>query len=146
MPPSQTLTPRPTFQEIYMRLAHSFAERSTCSRRKIGCVITSEDFRQVLAVGYNGNAGGLANACDRPTESGNCGCLHAEDNAVINSGAPRSTPKVVFVTTAPCPMCAKRLVNLGNVKRIYFAAEYNSATGLKILTDCGIPVERLIVE
>ena len=47
-------------------------------------MITSTDFRKVLAVGYNGNATGLANSCDRD-EAGNCGCLHSEENAVIKA-------------------------------------------------------------
>ncbi|MCX6109800.1 MAG: hypothetical protein NTZ90_09400, partial [Proteobacteria bacterium] len=78
---------RPTFPQIYMRLAFALAERSTCKRLKVGTVITSTDFRKVLAVGYNGNATGLPNSCDRD-EPGNCGCLHSEENAVINCDSP----------------------------------------------------------
>ena len=57
--------PRPTFEEIYLSLAFSLAERSTCKRLRVGTVITSTDYRKVLAVGYNGNASGLPNRCDR---------------------------------------------------------------------------------
>ena len=81
---------RPSFQKIYLRLALELAKRSTCKRLQVGTVITSVDFRKVLAVGYNGNASGLANTCDRE-EPGNCGCLHSEENAVINCDAPRAT-------------------------------------------------------
>ena len=80
--------PRPSFQSIYLNLAHTLAQRSTCARLQVGTVITSTDFRKVLAVGYNGNATGLPNCCDRD-EPGNCGCLHSEENAVINCDAPR---------------------------------------------------------
>src|SRR3712207_6912089 len=88
---------RPTFESIYMKLAHVLARRSTCRRLQVGTVITSTDYRKVLAVGYNGNASGLHNDCDRE-EPGNCGCLHSEENAVINCDAPRHTEKIVFVT------------------------------------------------
>lgn len=78
---------RPSFPEVYMRLALTLAARSTCRRLCVGTVITSTDYRKVLAVGYNGNAAGLPNTCDRE-EPGNCGCLHSEENAVINCDAP----------------------------------------------------------
>jgi dCMP deaminase len=136
----QTLSEsRPTFEEIYMRLAVTLAERSTCKRLKVGTVITSTDFRKVLAVGYNGNASGLHNGCDRD-EVGNCGCLHSEENAVINCDSPRSTEKVVFVTHLPCAMCAKRLINLGNVKRVLYAHDYRTRDSVDLFAQVGITV------
>ena len=131
--------PRPSFPQIYMRLAHALSERSTCQRLQVGTVITSTDFRKVLAVGYNGNATGLPNRCDRD-EPGNCGCLHSEENAVINCDAPRSVEKLVFVTHLPCVACAKRLINLGNVKRVYYHHDYRLRDALAILETCGIEV------
>ena len=80
---------RPRFEEIYMKMAKLMAERSTCVRLHVGTVITSTDFRKVLSVGYNGNASGLHNGCDS-TEPGKCGCLHSEENAVINCDVPLS--------------------------------------------------------
>jgi len=130
---------RPTFQSIYMRLAFMLAERSTCSRLQVGCVITSNDYRYVYGVGYNGNAAGLPNRCDRTTP-GDCGDLHAEENAIINCSTPRYVPKVVFVTDIPCPMCAKRLINLGGVERLYYAREYRIRDSLQTLQDMGIDV------
>jgi dCMP deaminase len=139
----QTLSEsRPTFEEIYMRLAVTLAERSTCKRLKVGTVITSTDFRKVLAVGYNGNASGLHNGCDRD-EIGNCGCLHSEENAVINCDSPRSTEKVVFVTHLPCAMCAKRLINLGNVKRVIYAHDYRTRDSVDLFAQVGITVAQV---
>src|SRR6476660_4342846 len=123
---------RPSFQTIYMQLAHSLSQRSTCRRLNVGTVITSTDFRKVLAVGYNGNATGLPNECDRE-EPGNCGCLHSEENAVINCDSPRHVEKVVFVTHLPCVQCAKRLINLGNVKKINYAHDYRIKDSLELL-------------
>ena len=135
-------TDRPSFEEIYLKLAASLASRSTCKRRKVGTVITSTDFRKVLAVGYNGNASGLPNTCDRD-EQGNCGCLHSEENAVINCDAPRFIEKVVFVTHLPCIQCAKRLINLGNVKAVYYGEDYRLRDSVEVLNSVGIHVERL---
>src|SRR5271166_3461428 len=133
--------PRPSFEKIYMDLAFRLAERSTCSRLKVGTVITSTDFRKVLAVGYNGNATGLPNCCDRD-EPGNCGCLHSEENAVINCDAPRSVEKVVFVTHLPCAQCAKRLINLGNVKKVWYGQDYRLRHSLELFKQVGIEVEQ----
>lgn len=133
---------RPSFQSIYMNLAHILAARSTCKRLQVGTVITSTDFRKVLAVGYNGNATGLHNGCDRE-EPGNCGCLHSEENAVINCDAPRSTDKIAFVTHLPCVACAKRLINLGNVKMVFYSQDYRIRDSLELLRSVGINVEQL---
>ena len=134
---------RPSFEQIYMNLALQLAERSTCERKKVGCVITSTDFRTVMAVGYNGNASGLSNGCDRPNEKGNCGCIHAEQNASINCDFPRDISKIVFVTYSPCPHCAKFFINLGNVKKVYYNQTYRDLTGLKFLKQSGIETEIL---
>jgi dCMP deaminase len=136
---------RPTFEEIYMKLALALAERSTCRRLKVGTVITSLDYRKVLAVGYNGNASGLPNSCDRD-EAGNCGCLHSEENAVINCDSPRTWEKHVFVTHLPCAMCAKRLINLGGVKRVTYLNSYRNTDSLKLLEQLKIDVHQLEVK
>jgi dCMP deaminase len=134
------LTPRPSFHSIYMTLAELLSERSTCQRLKVGCVITSTDFRKVLAVGYNGNVSKGRNTCDRHGAEavGNCGCLHAEENAVINCDVPRVTPKIVFCTHLPCEMCAKRLINLGGVTDVFYEQDYRVRTALPLFDDAGI--------
>ena len=135
-------TQRPSFEIIYLRLAHELAARSTCSRRQVGTVITSTDFRKVLAIGYNGNAAGLPNQCDRD-ESGNCGCLHSEENAVINCDSPRYVEKFVFVTHFPCIMCAKRLINLGGVRKVHYSQDYHNGESRSLFEQANIEVVRL---
>lgn len=137
----ETLSNRPSFEDIYMRLALTLSERSTCLRLKVGTVITSVDFRKVLAIGYNGNASGLPNCCDR-NEPGNCGCLHSEENAVINCDSPRHIDKIAFVTHMPCALCAKRLINLGNVKRVYYNQEYRTSDARGLFQQVGIPLDQ----
>ncbi len=136
---------RPTFEQVYMAFAVTIAQRSTCKRLQVGTVITTTDWRKVLAIGYNGNAAGLPNVCDR-AEAGHCGCLHSEENAVINCDSPRSVEKYVFVTHLPCAMCAKRLVNLGNVRKVWYLEEYRSDVALEIFATTGIEVERFAAE
>jgi dCMP deaminase len=133
---------RLTFPELYMRFAELMATRSTCKRLQVGTVITSADFRKVVGVGYNGNASGLPNTCDSD-EPGKCGCLHSEENAIINSDTPRETPKIVFVTHMPCPMCAKRIINLGRVQKVYYRKDYRSRDSVAMFETAGIEIEQL---
>jgi dCMP deaminase len=154
MEPARTLSPRVdeqtmtndqprrlTFEEVYMDFACLISRRSTCKRLQVGTVITTTDYRKVLAVGYNGNASGLPNSCDRD-EPGHCGCLHSEENAAINCDAPRQTEKYVFVTHLPCTACAKRLINLGNVLRVVYKDNYRSQDALELLQTVGIEVQQ----
>lgn len=132
-----TKTARPSFHVIHMEMAKLLSTRSTCRRLSVGCVIASSDHRKILAMGYNGNATGLPNDCDTDTP-GACGCIHAEQNAVINCDSPRQGEKIVYCTDLPCPTCAKFLVNMGGVQKVYFAREYRIKTGLEILEAGGI--------
>ncbi len=143
---------RPSFEAIYMALAVGMSDRSTCRRTnsagelmKVGCAIVTPDFRKVLAVGYNGNASGLPNQCDSDTP-GACGCLHAEENAVINCDSPRNTLKVVLCTHLPCAMCAKRLINLGNVVRVIYLNDYRKRDSLAFFDAVGIQHEQMLKE
>lgn len=126
-----------------MELAHALAKRSSCARLNVGTVITSTDYRKVLAIGYNGNAAGLPNTCDR-SDAGNCGCLHSEENAVINCDSPRAMEKHVFVTHLPCVACAKRLINLGGVKKVFYDLPYRSTESIELLKSVNIDVIQLI--
>lgn len=133
---------RPQFELIYMRFAFDLARRSTCTRLAVGCVIVSTDYSRVYGIGYNGNARGLPNTCES-TEPGNCGCLHAEDNALLKTSEGPETEKIVFVTHQPCAYCAKRMVNKGGIRRVYYSEPYRLRRGLEILEQAGVEVFRL---
>jgi len=133
---------RPTFEEVYMEFALSISRRSTCSRLQVGAVVTTTDFRKVLAIGYNGNASGLPNKCDS-SEPGNCGCLHAEENAVINCDSSRFVDKIFFSTHLPCVMCAKRIINLGNVKKVIYKETYRIKDSVALFNASGIDVYKI---
>jgi dCMP deaminase len=142
--PSAELLPeqvpeRIPLEEVYMRMAEELAKRSTCARLRVGSVIATADLTQVLGIGYNGNARGLPNACDSP-EPGRCGCVHSEANALLKAGA-QIEGKVMFVTAAPCVMCAKMIVNT-NVRRVYYRRAYRDPAGLRVLREAGVEVVR----
>jgi dCMP deaminase len=140
---------RPSFEDIYMNMAHEVAKRSTCVRTSstgelmhVGCVIVTPDFRKVVSLGYNGNASGLPNECDSDVP-GSCGCIHAEANAAVNCDVPRATRKLVFCTHLPCANCSKLLINLGGVGRVYYAKDYRIRTSLALFNQVGIEATML---
>ena len=116
--------------EVYMRMAEELAKRSTCVRLQVGTVVTDARLENVLAIGYNGNAKGLPNKCDSSVP-GSCGCLHSEVNALVKVTAGQRD-KVVFVTSSPCVMCAKLMINSG-VTHVFYRKAYRDPSGVELL-------------
>lgn len=133
---------RPTFDFIYMNLAFLLSERSTCSRKKVGCVIVSDDNQRVLSIGYNGSWRGGPNQCDS-TEPGNCGCLHAEDNAIVKLDYNDRLRKVLYTTMSPCSACAKRIINAG-IGEVVYLEEYRTKHGIQILFEANVLTRHFI--
>lgn len=127
---------RPSKEETLMAVARIFAKRSTCSRLRVGAVLADPSL-ETFVVGYNGSFKGGPNECQR-SDAGNCGCLHAEANAVAKA---ERGPKVAFLTDAPCELCAKLLVN-ADVTTLRYEREYRESSGLKVLRAANIQVFR----
>lgn len=130
---------RPTPEATYMQLAFMWAKHSTCVRMQVGSVITTTDMRRTVGHGYNGGGVGMGdNACAHEGKlPGACEHLHAEENALLFCNY--DGPKVLFVTIEPCLMCAKRIVNKGNIHKVYFGkASYRDKRGVEYLQRAGI--------
>lgn len=114
---------RPTFDQTMMKLAETWAERSTCDRLHTGCVLVN-DAHQVLCSGYNGAPRNLPH-CDDVGHlmiEGHCvRTIHAEANAVIQ--AARTGVSLIgataYVLHRPCLRCATMLVQAGIMQIIY---------------------------
>ena len=120
---------RQTKEEFYMNIAKKVLERSSCTRLHVGALILNEEMTQIISMGYNGNVKGGSNKCDS-TEPGNCGCIHAEVNALIK---PRPNEgKVMVVTHSPCKACSKLIVNAG-IEKVYYGTDYRIPDGLNLL-------------
>lgn len=82
---------RPDKDTYYLDIALAVSKRSTCLRRRYGCVIVKDDV--IIATGYNGSPRGEANCCDlgacrranaeRYTGYEVCPAVHAEQNALL---------------------------------------------------------------
>lgn len=133
---------RPNVHTIYMSFAKMWAQRSHHPKHKVGCVITSLDGCQTYAVGYNGMEAGGTNTIDS-NEPGKSGCIHAEVNACIKNKSSSDDKKNIYVTLAPCLMCARMFINLGGVVNLYYLEEYRDKTGIKLLQKRGIKCKKL---
>jgi dCMP deaminase len=120
-----------------MESAYIFSQRSTCNRAKVGCVITNQDKRNIVAIGYNGGAIGGENHCES-IFPGMCGCIHAEPNALTKGNGT-----IAYSTTFPCPPCAKMLINSG-IREVFYGKEYRNPVQSKLLFKrAGIPYKKI---
>jgi deoxycytidylate deaminase len=62
---------------------------------------------------------------------------------VINCDSPRYIDKFVFVTHLPCAPCAKRLINLGNVRKVFYGSDYRTRDSVALFGQVGIEIIQL---
>lgn len=110
----------------FMNMCEEVAKFSYDPKIKVGSIIITQDFREICALGYNGNYKGGPNARDS-LEIGQSGFLHSEENALMHLCKPFEIREnlILLCTHEPCPMCAKRIVNSG-IKNVLFKNEYRA--------------------
>jgi len=144
---------RPSWDEYFMAITRTVAERSTCLRRRVGAVVILD--KRILTTGYNGAPTGLSHCLDigclreqQGVPSGErhelCRGLHAEQNAIIQaalSGVP-IRGGTIYTTHFPCVLCAKMLINAG-IKRVVYADGYPDLLSRELLAEAGLLVESI---
>ena len=136
---------RPTWDEYFLDIAFSVAERSTCDRAHVGAVLVRD--KRILATGYNGSPAGLPH-CDEVGHlmiDGHCvRTLHAEQNAIIQSAlhGVSSEGATAYVTHQPCLTCAKMLINAG-VERVVYAGDYLDDNSRQFLAAAHVKLDHL---
>ena len=105
---------------VFRDMCRNVASLSYDEKYKVGSIIVTDDFRDIVAIGYNGNYKGGPNQRES-NDVGLSGFLHAEENALIHMGMPYGLRHTTFMicTHKPCPMCAKRIVNAGITVVLY---------------------------
>lgn len=70
--------------------------------------------------------------------------VHAEANLVSYCAKKGISMEnnLVYITHSPCVECAKLLVSSG-ISKIFYIDEYRSDEGLKLLTLCNVPYEKI---
>jgi dCMP deaminase len=132
-------TGRPTWHQYFLTITRQVAERSTCTRAKVGAVIVRD--KNILATGYNGSPAGLPHCTEAGcliyssrTPSGeneeNCfRTIHAEINAIAQAAKNGAVIRDadIYITHTPCIHCFKVLINTG-IRRIFYEREYKLHT------------------
>lgn len=139
---------RPTWDEYFMDIANLVKTRSTCTRRQVGAVVVKD--KRILATGYNGSP----TACSHCTDIGClrtklqvpsgerhelCRALHAEQNAIAQAAQHGISMQnaTIYVTTQPCSLCAKLLINAG-ITHIIYDGDYPDSLSMELLKEAGI--------
>lgn len=91
---------------------------------KVGAIIVTPDYREICAIGYNGNYKGGPNERES-IEQGGSGFLHAEENALyhLTKDWDKRSELIMLVTHRPCRMCMKRIINSG-IRKVYYIEDY----------------------
>lgn len=127
------MTARLNRTDYFLSLAHLVAQRATCPRRRVGCVLVDKH-NHILATGYNGVPRGVPHCINNPcagatASSGEaldlCEATHAEQNALLQCHDTEAI-HTVYTTTSPCIHCVKLLMNTG-AKNIYFTEGYTDS-------------------
>ena len=148
------MSERPTWDEYFMSIAELTAKRSTCLRRNVGAVIVRD--RHIIATGYNGAPRGIDHCAQRGgclreemgIPSGErhelCRALHAEQNAIIQAAAFGHSIEdaTIYITHAPCGICAKMIINAG-IRKIIVKTDYPDDFAAEILEEAGLKIVSL---
>jgi dCMP deaminase len=132
---------RPNWDSIWENFVMSISKRSPDPKFQVGAVIVTEDNTQVLALGYNGDHKGGPNQRDS-MEHGQSGFIHAEVNALIKMDYNNPKNKKMYLTHAPCPVCAKCIINAG-IKEVYYIDNYTTLEGVDILKNSQVTIKKL---
>lgn len=127
--------------EYYLNIALAVSKRSTCLKRRYGCVIVKND--EIIATGYNGSPRGEVNCCDvgeckRPDiphgvgDYSDCCSVHAEQNAMLSADRQKMIGATLYLAgeeldadevwegfyeivgdIAPCSICKRMIKNAG---------------------------------
>ncbi|MPQ43895.1 deoxycytidylate deaminase [Clostridium tarantellae] len=122
------MSKRQSWDEYFMNLAEVLAERSTCDRAHVGCVIVNDEHR-IVSTGYNGSVGSNMPHCDdigHTMRDGHCiATVHAEINCLTYAAKEGISVKscTAYVTHFPCLNCTKALVQSG-IKKIIYKHDY----------------------
>lgn len=155
---------RPTWNELFIKIAFEISKRSTCLRIKVGAVLVKD--KRIISMGYNGVPSGEQHCEDYFKSEDNFLkvdiCLpnykdyleskrfyqdhhefaikneiHAEINAILFAAKNGISTDVtdMYVTFSPCIHCSKALLQAG-IRNVYYNQVYErDKMGLKFLLE-----------
>lgn len=158
------------FIDAHMKAAEAYADLSTATRLKVGCVAVKND--TIIGIGYNGMPSGWTNECEnvffvsddendlKKEDLEKLGytkiahgwiktkskpeVLHAETNCLMKIARSTNSSEgaSLFVTHAPCLECAK-IIHQSGIKEVFYKNDYRVSDGISFLNKCGIDVRQI---
>ena len=137
------MTEKPSFDNIFMKLASDLAKRSHCVKAQVGAVLVKDT--RIISIGYNGPPAGTHNCdeewpkegCPRDSKNSCSLALHAEENAILYAVKNGSSLEgaTLYITLSPCLPCARVIYSSG-IKKVFYLNSYAEYKGL--LADEGV--------
>lgn len=135
---------RPSFHEVFMEIAYTWAKRATCLRRQVGAVIAKD--KQQLTSGYNGAPRGIPHCAEMggclreklKIPSGQrheiCRGTHAEQNAITQAAkfGINIEGGTLYCNCFPCVICTKMILNAG-ITTVMYDSDYDDPLSKEIL-------------
>lgn len=145
---------RPSWDQYFMTITRQVADRSTCTRAKVGALIARD--KNILATGYNGSPAGLPHCTEvgcliyesrTPTGEIEQNCfrtIHAEINAIAQAAKNGASIRDadIYITHTPCIHCCKVLINTG-IKRVFYEKPYKLETLNELLRYANVTLQQV---
>ena len=118
-----------TWDEYFMRIAETSAQRSKDPKTQVGACIVNPDNKHILSIGYNGLPRGFSDDDISWDESEDfmldkhTYVVHAEANAILNAHQELGG-STLYVSMVPCNECAKLISQAGVKKVVYSDDKY----------------------
>lgn len=124
---------RLSWDETWMQMAEVLAQRSSAVKRKVGAIAVRNN--DIIAIGYNGTAPGTDNTCeDEYNKTDHTRVYHAEENIRYKLEQDECiADATLYVTTAPCLKCAKKILYDNIFCRVVYREDYKNDDGIKYL-------------
>ena len=139
-----------SWDEYFMGIALLAAHRSKDPNTQVGaCIVSPENI--IISTGYNGMPKGCSDA-EYPweREGGETKypyVVHAELNAILNSGGRSLHDARIYVALFPCNECAKAIIQSGIREVVYLSDKYAGTptylASRRMLRSAGVAVRQL---
>lgn len=139
------------WDEYFMGIALLAAQRSKDPNTQVGACIVSKD-NVIISTGYNGMPKGCSDD-EYPWEREGADTkypyvVHAELNAILNSGGRDLRGSKLYVTLFPCNECAKAIIQSGVKEFYYLSDKYaespSTLASKRMIESAGVKCTKLI--
>ena len=139
-----------TWDEYFMGVALLAAMRSKDPNTQVGACIVDKS-HVILSTGYNGFPKGCSDDVFPWERTGEdtkyTYVVHAELNAILNSGGKDLRDAVLYVSLFPCNECAKAIIQSGISEVVYLSDKYetepSTLASKRMLSAAGVKLRRL---